>query len=206
MKASINNHIEIVKILLKFGSNPRIVTDRRESSLTLACMQENLEVCEKLIIAEADVNEVDDQLRTPLLKAARHNSENSILHLLLNSGAKPDIADNEGNTPLHFSAIRGTQDVAKFLMNLGADPYARNNQGLVPYEVCTQADKVPYFAVCPVCFKPGYNECSNCHVIMYCNVECRKKDYYNHRKMCAIFQKRKALQKNNQANEAATKE
>ena len=76
MKASINNHIEIVKILLNFGANPRIKTSSGESSLTLACMQENLAVVEKLIIAKADVNETDDHKRTPLLKAARHNNKN----------------------------------------------------------------------------------------------------------------------------------
>ena len=51
MKASINNHLEIVKLLLQFGANPRVVTNNGESSLTLACMQENLEICERLIIA-----------------------------------------------------------------------------------------------------------------------------------------------------------
>mmetsp|Transcript_38752 Transcript_38752/g.52600 ORF Transcript_38752/g.52600 Transcript_38752/m.52600 type:complete len:143 (-) Transcript_38752:157-585(-) len=138
MKASINKHIEIVKLLLKFGASPRVTTCRGESSLTLACMQENLEICERLIVAAANVNEVDAHKRTPLLKAARHNSKDEILQLLLKNGAKPDIADEEGNTPLHFAAIRGTKEVAKFLMNLGANPYARNNQGLVPYEVATR--------------------------------------------------------------------
>jgi len=79
MKASINNHIEIVRLLLKFGASPRVTTSRGESSLTLACMQENLEICERLIVAAADVNEVDAHKRTPLLKAARHNSNNEIL-------------------------------------------------------------------------------------------------------------------------------
>ena len=120
MKASINNHLEIVKLLIKFGANPRIVTQNGESSLTLACMQENKEICQALIIAKADVNEIDKHKRTPLLKAARHNSKNDILQLLLNSGARPDIADEEGNTPLHCAASRGTMEVAKFLMNLGA--------------------------------------------------------------------------------------
>lgn len=41
MKASINNHKEIVDILLRFGANPRIISARGESSLTLAVMQEN---------------------------------------------------------------------------------------------------------------------------------------------------------------------
>ena len=59
MKASINNHLEIVRLLLQFGANPRIVTANGESSLTLACMQENQEICERLIIAHADVNEMD---------------------------------------------------------------------------------------------------------------------------------------------------
>ena len=108
MKASINNHLEIVKELLMFGANPRITTSRGESSLTLACMQENHEICERLIIAHADVNELDHHKRTPLLKAARHNSKNDILQLLLNHGANPETADEEGNTPLHFAAMRGT--------------------------------------------------------------------------------------------------
>ena len=130
---------------------------------------------------------MDTHKRTPLLKAARHNSGNEILQLLLKHGAKPDIADEEGNTPLHFAAMRGTQDVARFLMNLGANPYAKNNQDLVPYEVTTREDVKPYFAVCPCCLKPGHIMCNNCSVIMYCNVECQKKDFYKHKALCATF-------------------
>ena len=59
MKASINNHLEIVKLLINFGANPRTVTQNGESSLTLACMQENYGICQALIIARADVNEID---------------------------------------------------------------------------------------------------------------------------------------------------
>ena len=108
MKASINNHLEIVRLLLQFGANPRIVTMNGESSLTLACMQENQDICERLIVAHADVNEMDPHKRTPLLKAARHNTQDDILQLLLDRGARPDIADEDGNTPLHFAAMRGT--------------------------------------------------------------------------------------------------
>ena len=79
MKASINGHLEIVKLLLRFGANPRKKNKRGESSLALACMQENFHICERLIYAKADVNELDNQRRTPLLKAARHNSKSDIL-------------------------------------------------------------------------------------------------------------------------------
>ncbi len=114
-------------MLLNFGASPRITTTRGESALTLACMQENAEICERLIIAKANVNELDHHQRTPLLKAARHNSKSDILRLLLKHGAKPDIADEEGNTPLHFAAQRGTEELAKFLLTLGANPYVRNH-------------------------------------------------------------------------------
>ncbi len=79
MKASINDHIDIVTLLLRFGANPRKKNKRGESALALACMQENVSICERLLVARADVNEMDQQRRTPLLKAARHNSKSDIL-------------------------------------------------------------------------------------------------------------------------------
>lgn len=106
----------------------------------MACMQENVKICERLIFAKADVNEVDQTRRTPLLKAARHNSKSDILQLLLRAGAKTDSADDEGNTPLHFAAIRGSTEVGSFLLKLGADPYARNKKGYVPYEMSSREE------------------------------------------------------------------
>ena len=93
------------------------------------------------------------------MKAARHNSKSDILKMLLNYGAKPDIADEKGNTPLHFVAQRGTQELASFLINLGANPYVCNLDGYVPYEVCTNDQVRPHFCVCPVCKKIGTIAC-----------------------------------------------
>ena len=90
---------------------------------------------------------------------------------MLENGAKTDIADEEGNTPLHCAATRGTVEVAKFLMSLGADPYARNNEELVPYEVVTREEIRNEFAVCPVTGKPGTIVCKFCHVIWYFSVD-----------------------------------
>ena len=61
MKASINGHEKICKLLLRFGSNPRITNSRDETALTLACMQENKEIAKALIVAKADVNQIDKQ-------------------------------------------------------------------------------------------------------------------------------------------------
>lgn len=177
-------------MLLNFGANPRLTTGNGESALTLACMQENSDICERLIIAKANVNELDLHQRTPLLKAARHNSNSKILELLLKHHAKPDIADEEGNTPLHFAAQRGTKDLAKFLLDLGANPYMRNSQGFVPYEMCTDDSVKEHFCVCPVCKKTATLACQGCNIVKYCDVECQKKDYLPHKKLCKLFQTR----------------
>lgn len=136
MKAAINGHFRIIELLLRFGASPRSENNRGENALTLACMQENFGICEKLIVAGGDVNHVDKDGRTPLLKAARHNSNSDILQLLLKHEADPTISDNLKNTPLHFAAQRGTKDVAIFLIKLGANPYAQNANQAVPYEEC----------------------------------------------------------------------
>ena len=80
-----------------------------------------------------------------MLKAAQYNSNSKILELLLKYNANPEIADLEGNTPLHFSAIRGTKDVAIFLIKLGANPYARNNYGNIPVEEVTNETVAHHF-------------------------------------------------------------
>jgi len=65
----------------------------------------------------------------------------------------------------------------------------------VPYEVAHREDVRPYFSVCPVCHKPGSLTCNHCHVIKYCDIECQKKDFHNHKKICTIFKRRKELTK-----------
>jgi ankyrin repeat protein len=158
---------------LRFGANPRKKNDRGESALALACMQENAEICEKLIYAKADVNEMDNQRRTPLLKAARHNSKADIIQLLMKAGAKVDTCDNDYNTPLHFASQRGTLEVGYFLLKLGADPYARNKKGFVAYELNAREEVREMFGVCMVCSQtPTTLTCNHCHVIRYCHVEC----------------------------------
>lgn len=182
MKAAMNGHLTIIELLLKFGASPRKINSRGENALTLACMQENFNICERLIVAKGDVNYVDSQNRTPLLKAARYNSGSEVLQLLLKHGANPDVADQDGNTPLHFAAIRGTKDVAVFLMKLGANPYSQNKLGVIPYEDVTKEEVLPYFQVCLVCKKPAPVVCKYCNIVRYCSLDCQQKDWKPHQK------------------------
>lgn len=126
-----------------------------------------------------------------MLKAARYNQTARIIGLLLEYGATSDVADEDGNTALHFAAIRGTAKVAKFLIDLGADPYRQNNAGNIPVEEVTKDDVIQCFQVCVMCKKFAPMLCNHCNVVRYCNIECQKKDWLGgHKKICAKFRKR----------------
>ena len=146
---------------------------------------------ERLIFAKADVNEMDHQRKTPLLKAARHNSKVDIIQLLMKSGARVDCCDDDGNTALHFASQRGTVEVGSFLLKLGAEAYARNKKGIVAYELNSREEVRSVFAVCVVCSAaPTTYSCNHCRVIRYCNVECQKKDWIPHKRVCELYKKR----------------
>ena len=79
MKAVIKNSIEIVELLLTYGANPRLENAKGETALSLACMNENYQIVERIITAKGDVNKEDPLGRTPLLKSARHNNKSQVI-------------------------------------------------------------------------------------------------------------------------------
>ena len=56
----------------------------------------------------------------------------NIGNLLLRGGAKPNIQDNGGNTPLHDAVRFGRLSLVSKLLKHGANPNAKNKEGLTP--------------------------------------------------------------------------
>ena len=87
--------------------------------------------------------------------------------------------------------MRGSTEVGMFLLKLGAEPYARNKKGIVAYELSSREEVHAVFAVCVICNRaPTTISCNHCVVIRYCDVECQKKDWIPHKKVCDLFKKR----------------
>jgi ankyrin repeat protein len=55
--------------------------------------------------------------------------------LLLEHGANPNIQDENGDTPLHWTAQWGRLDVVKLLLVYGADPTVKDKDGKTPLDL-----------------------------------------------------------------------
>ena len=58
---------------------------------------------------------------SPLILAAR-NGHQDVVKLLLDKGAEPNMADQNGDTALGYAARGGHKDVVQLLFDRGAEP------------------------------------------------------------------------------------
>ena len=84
----------------------------------------------------ADVNETNEDGRSPLMLACSYCVDPEVVSLLLSKGAKFATADGRGRTALHHLASLNTSKVAssyaKALLASGADPRDKDAAGATP--------------------------------------------------------------------------
>ena len=90
-----------------------------------------VEECQRLIQAGANVNATDNDDWTPLLWAAREGHVESC-RLLINRGANVNATTNGGRTPLHWAAQQGRVDVCRLLIVRGTNVNVANDYGWTP--------------------------------------------------------------------------
>jgi hypothetical protein len=130
--------LRVVAVLINW---PKVNLEARnrqdESPLMLAALQGLTEVCEQLIAKDADVNKPG---WTPLHYAATHGHL-AVMTLLLDNHAYIDAASPNGSTPLMMAAQYGTPSAVKLLLEAGADPMLRNQQGLSALDFAQRANR-----------------------------------------------------------------
>ena len=55
-----------------------------------------------------------------------------VVQLLLDRGAEPNMADQNGMTPLHYAAFKGHKDVVQLLLERGAEQNMAAQKGFTP--------------------------------------------------------------------------
>lgn len=111
-----------------------------ENALMIGALRGHVSVVEILIDRKVQVNKPG---WTPLHYAATNKGDVAprLVRLMLEHHAYIDAASPNGTTPLMMAAQYGHRDVVKLLLEEGADPSLRNQQGLGAIEFALRADR-----------------------------------------------------------------
>ncbi|CAM8987042.1 unnamed protein product [Rhodiola kirilowii] len=107
---------DAVRVLLEHHANPNAETDDNITPLISAVAAGSLACVELLIEAGANVNVIAGGA-TPLHIAA-DSGNLEIINCLVKAGADPNIADEEGEMPIHVAAGRANRAVVQVLLPL----------------------------------------------------------------------------------------
>jgi len=100
-----NNKNEVAKLLLEKGVNPNLPDEMGELPLHYAIKNEDLELSMNLASVTQNLNQPGLLGHTPLF-IATDKRNHAMVKVLLEKGASADVADRDGNLPLH-RALRG---------------------------------------------------------------------------------------------------
>jgi ankyrin repeat protein len=111
-----------------------------ESPLMIAAIKGHLDIARQLIRRGAEVNKPG---WTPLHYAASRAEPDSVdmVRLLLEHHAYIDAESPNRSTPLMLAAMYGNRDLVPLLLEEGADPSLRNDQGLTAVDFARRVDR-----------------------------------------------------------------
>jgi ankyrin repeat protein len=147
-KAVERNKVEEVRNLLnRDRSGVKVFTYDGRTALHIAARNDRADIAQLLLDAGADPNARSNSIlgETPLHVSATMWSDkdrNTVLPILIASGARVDIADTrEGSTALHKAAYGGYIHNVTRLLAAGANPNARDQQGKTPLHQALYEEK-----------------------------------------------------------------
>ncbi|XP_011500154.1 PREDICTED: serine/threonine-protein phosphatase 6 regulatory ankyrin repeat subunit B-like [Ceratosolen solmsi marchali] len=141
-------HVGIISTLLQRGEKVDATTNDNYTALHIAVESAKPAVVETLLGYGAEVHVRGGKLReTPLHIAARVPDGDRCALMLLKSGAGPNLATDDGQTPVHVAASHGNLAALKLLLEDGGDPMFKSKNGETPLHLACRgcrAEVVPH--------------------------------------------------------------
>lgn len=144
--ASYAGRLEVVKALLAAKADPNIANNDKEPPLMTVAASDKADLIVPLLVgAGAQIEVRDKWQRTPLIVFAHAGRTGSVAYLL-KRGARADVTDSDGQTPLFNAALNGHAPTLKLLL---ADRRARavidkaNKFGASPLLVASAKGHLP---------------------------------------------------------------
>jgi uncharacterized protein len=95
-----------------------------------------------LISSGNNVNQAEEDSQRTGLHNSAINGNLQIAAILIKAGARIDVRDNLGNTPLIYAADHDHLEMAKLLMDVGAQVDAENKNGMTPLMIAAKDGEV----------------------------------------------------------------
>ncbi|HWO26415.1 MAG TPA: ankyrin repeat domain-containing protein [Kofleriaceae bacterium] len=128
----------VVELLLERGADPRagdlLVGPIRRGEVDLVA---------RLIDLGAAADRAGSRRQTPLFYAAQAPAGDAAVGLLLERGARPDAANDLGDTPLHMACGRTSIPAVERLLAAGASVRTRSQRGMTPLHWAALATERP---------------------------------------------------------------
>jgi uncharacterized protein len=128
--ALLNKRLDSMKALLDAGADPLQPGMDNDTVVHMAAMANDGVYLSELLARKVDPNVANPVSGAGPLRAALMGERDEQFRALLAAGADPDMADRMGNTPLHVAGQINEPARALDLLKAGADPMARNAQGV----------------------------------------------------------------------------
>lgn len=128
--AAKKGHLSIVRLLLRYRALVDMVNNDGDSPLDMATLYRREQVAKVLLEKGARVNE------QMLFRWCNYSSKD-IVSQLISREVNINATDERGDTPLQRYVSSGKLDMVRLLLEHGADPNLRNNEGKAPiHTVC----------------------------------------------------------------------
>ena len=130
--------LKVAQVLVDWPkTDVNVLNTKGESALMMAALRGQQAIAEKLIKRGSDVNKTG---WAPLHYAAS-NGHLALMALLLENSAYIDAESPNGTTPLMMAAMYGTSEAVKLLIDEGADPQLKNQQGLTALQFAQRGNR-----------------------------------------------------------------
>uniref|UniRef100_A0A5S6QMX6 ANK_REP_REGION domain-containing protein n=1 Tax=Trichuris muris TaxID=70415 RepID=A0A5S6QMX6_TRIMR len=132
--AVLEEHADIVELLLSFGCDPSMADLHGRTPLHVASWLGNSFIAELLLRHGANVDAGDRENRTALMIAVWRNNYN-VAKLLLQHKADPNAHCFEGSTALSIAAQEGKDTLVQLLLQFSADINHRDSRGRLAADI-----------------------------------------------------------------------
>lgn len=140
--AASKTSLPMLKLLLASGPDAHVNINIRgcygNTPLYSAAFFRRRENVQFLLSMGADVNAVNDDGKTAVHASARYLLKAGVLPLLITAGARLDMKDIDGDTPLHIACCNDVADTVQFLLSAGASVHEVGDQSRSPLHTAVQ--------------------------------------------------------------------